>query len=184
MAVDEADREDDSAAGGDDETIYALKYQATFHTVVSCSMLVASVVAIGIFVACLASGIKSVTKLVNLKPENRVGQFSKRIDKALKDAEGQYHQHLVKMEDESIFTVSDKFKTLYITSLESEQDYSQMLSDYQQIVYQISSRTKGSGEWHQFYDDKLERFVKSNKIRVSDLNRYVNKNGIDTVNGS
>lgn len=154
---------------------YALKYQATVHSVVSATLLVLSVIALIVFIVSLGKAIKSVDRLIDLKPENRVEQFAKRIVAAQAGAEKQYHEHLVKMEDDSIFAVSDKFKTIYELSYQSEQDHLSMQRDYTQIIYEIASRTKGSGEWHQFYSQKLQDFEKKTQQRVQNVSRYVNR---------
>ncbi|MBL4827514.1 MAG: hypothetical protein JKY66_07350 [Spongiibacteraceae bacterium] len=172
MADDNVENDDEGVAS---DVVYALKYQATFHSLLSSALLLITAILIAVFVLCLVSGIESVKVLVELKPENRVEQMAKKIELGLKAAESQYAEHLDKMNDSSIFTVSEKFKILYEASFESEQDNGQMLSDYQQITYQIASRTKGSGEWFQFYDEKLNKYIKANKKRELALSRYVHK---------
>ncbi|ARN75862.1 hypothetical protein [Oceanicoccus sagamiensis] len=120
----------------------------------------------------LASAHKTTSTMTAKKPENRVELFAKKIVSVKSRAEGQYGKYLSKMDDESIFTVNKKFEILYELSMESEEQYTEFLEAYQAMVYGAASRTRGSGEWFYYYEQKINRFVNAAKGREQTMKQY------------
>ena len=150
--------EDDNEAGDKDgaetkeptmeDKIALLSGQGTRQLVLAVVLLILMPVLFVVCILSLASAVKTTDRLFAIEPVNRAGILSKEIDKVKKNIENQYAEHLVKMEDQTIFTVSDKFTTLYSVSQQSESDYGKLLLAYQQAVYQTASNVRGSGEWY------------------------------------
>lgn len=128
-------------------------------------------------VLSLASAFKTTTALLAIKPENRSELFARKVKATTKQVEKDYAALLLQMEDPRIERVNTNFGLLYEVSLRSEQDYSALVELYKKAVYQVASKTKGSGEWYFYYDRDLDKLVNNGGKRRSDLEVYLNREG-------
>lgn len=126
-------------------------------------------------VISLASAFKMTTELLAIKPENRSELFARKINATTKQVEEDYEALLLQMEDPRIDKVNTNFGVLYDVSWQSEQDYSAFVDLFKKAVYQVASKTKGSGEWYFYYDRDLDRLITNVEKRRSDLEAYLNK---------
>lgn len=131
------------------------------------------VFAVGVF--SLASAFKTTTALLAIKPENRTELFARKIKATTKQVEEDYQALLQQMEDPRIDKVNTNFGLLYEVSLQSEQDYSAFVDLYKKAVYQVASKTKGSGEWYFYYDRDLDKLINNGNKRRLDLEKYLDK---------
>lgn len=171
MAV---DGDEESGAGEItlEDKIQAVSHQSTVHLFVAVGFLP---LLIAIFVGgllMLANAHKSTSTIVAKKPENRVDLFRKKIDVVKLKTEAQYNQYLSKMDDDSIFSVNEKFEIIYELSLESEKSYTELLENYQTMVYETASRVRGSGEWYYYYEQKIARLTALSKSREQKMKEY------------
>ncbi len=170
------DRDDsDSGESALDDKIESVRKKSFGHLWVGVIFIPVLLIVFAVGLVALASAHKTTANMTAEKPENKVEVFSKKIAAVKIRAEGQYNKYLIKMDDESIFTVNEKFEILYDLSMESEEQYTELLETYQGMVYDAASRVKGSGEWFYYYEQKVNRFVATAKNREDKLKQYFNQ---------
>jgi hypothetical protein len=128
-----------------------------------------------LLIACLLGlgrSVETSDALMAIEPVNRVALFDAEIKKVWNKTQNQYAQHLLKMEDQSIFTVNEKFEVLYALSKQSEADYGRMIAAHHKAMYQIASKVRGSAEWYFYYDKKLTALASNQSHRESKMNSY------------
>ena len=169
MAATQGDEEESASF---DEKIEQLASISARQMWTALAFIFLAVLVFAIGIGSLSMAVKSADELLAIKPENRVERFYSDVSKVQKEVELQYAEHLDKMDDEAIFSVSKKFELLYELSLESESDYGVFLNTYEKSVYQIASKVRGSGEWYFYYDKTLKKLIFNNQRRVKSMKRY------------
>ena len=79
------------------------------------------------------------------------------------------------MDDDTILAVDETFEVLYQLSMESEEQYTELLATYQAMVYGAASRIKGSGEWFYYYEQNIIRLVNAAKNREQKLKQHISQ---------
>ncbi len=139
---------------------------------VSVFMLPVVVILFVVGLILLVNANEKASHILAEKPENKVDSFSKKISVTKDKASQQYNKHLEKMEDESIFTVNQKFRSMYQISKESEADYVTLVNQYQKLSYDMASRINGSGEWFYYFDQKVAKLLAQARERESEMVQY------------
>lgn len=131
---------------------------------------------VALVVGILSLGnIHKTTQALKLQePENRVDEFSNRIDAVKEKVKAQYGKHTEKMNAKGIFDVSEKFGVMYDLSIQSESDYLVLLESYQTLIYESASRVRGSGDWFEFYEPQVRALLKAAQAREEKMKRYFN----------
>ncbi len=141
--------------------------------------LVVGLVLLPIIIGCFVVGLINVrtiflkvTLLDSVQPSNRAEVFFGEIDKVKEKVAEQYAEHTSKMEDENILDMNVRFNLVYNAAFEHERDFGQFIKNYQSTVYQVSSKTRGSGAWFEFYNRDIEKLKASSIERQSKLIKY------------
>lgn len=142
-----------------------------------------SVLALSVVTACLVVGflgLKQIYETVAImeaeQPLSRFDVFNKEIDEIKIIVKEQYAQHTEKMEVDDIREKNLKFNTIYNMAHEHEMDYSSVIKNYKKGMYQMASRTRGSGEWFEYFSKDIDVLYESSVERVSKLVRYTKVN--------
>ena len=144
--------------------------------------LLLAVLALLLVLACLAVGVltlknvvQQVTAMAAEQPLSRFEVFNSAIDTVEKDVAEQYAQHTQKMEGGAILEMNVKFNTIYNIAHENEQAFTGLIKHFQSGMYQLASRTRGSGEWFDYYKRDVESLHERSVSRASKLIRYTKK---------
>jgi len=145
--------------------------------------LLLAVLALLLVLACLGLGVltlkdvvEQVTAMEAEQPLSRFEVFNEAIDKVEKDVAEQYAQHTQKMEAGTILEMNVKFNTIYNMAHENEQAFTRLIKRFQSGMYQLASRTRGSGEWFDYYKKDVESLHERSVSRSSKLIRYTKHN--------
>lgn len=169
---DDADQDDDS---GYDQAIFRYTKQAYTHLLVNALLVFLLLGGFVVGLIVLKNTVADVEMLLAIKPENRAEAMEKKIAKTRQAVEQQYADYKAKMEDDSIYAVNKKFEVIYEVSSSSEQDYSALLSLFQDAAYQVASKTRGSGEWFYYYEKELKQFALRQRQRQAKLDAYLER---------
>jgi hypothetical protein len=144
--------------------------------------LLLSVLALLLVLACLAGGgltlkkvVEQVTAMTADQPLSRFEVFNEAIDDVKKNVEAQYAEHTQKMEADNILEMNVKFNGIYTMAHESEKSFTLQIKHFQSGMYQLASRTRGSGEWFKYYKKDIESLQERGLSRSSKLMRYTKK---------
>jgi hypothetical protein len=145
----------------------SISTKSTRHLIVGVTLLI-------IFVASFTLGLINIKKIFEkvslleaVQPSSRVFFFNS--DQLVAD---QYSVHTVKMDDKDIRDMNLKFNLVYRTAYDHERDLGSLVKNYQETIYQMSSRTRGSGEWFEFYNRDIEKLKEGSIERQSKLIKY------------
>ena len=168
---------DDRGDGDDqyDEAIMQLTKQSYTHLLVGILLTFLLVGAVIGGLITLVGSMQKIDELLAIKPENRAEAIGKDIEQTQAQVAKAYADYKAEMEDESIYAVKKKFAVIYEMSKEAEQQYSLLLSEYQTAMYQVASRTRGSGEWYFYYEKDLRQLVTHQRQREQFLSAYLSK---------
>ena len=147
--------------------------QRHFRTGVVCILLLLIAFAAGLVV--LAGAHKTTASLDTNKPQNRVELFARQIANVKTKAEDQYAGYLGKMDEGDILMAVQTLELFYALSMESEEQYRELLTTYQAMIYGAASKVKGSAEWFYHHEQTINRIVSAAKHREERLQRYLSR---------
>ncbi|MFT5693072.1 MAG: hypothetical protein ACI92E_002408 [Oceanicoccus sp.] len=150
----------------------SISTKSTRHLIVGVTLLI-------IFVASFTLGLINIKKIFEkvslleaVQPSSRFDFFNAEIDRVKQLVADQYAVHTVKMDDKDIRDMNLKFNLVYRTAYDHERDLGSLVKNYQETIYQMSSRTRGSGEWFEFYNRDIEKLKEGSIERQSKLIKY------------
>lgn len=146
--------------------------QAAFQMWKAILMFPLSIVIFIVTVVGLKYNLTATQTLVLDVPENRAAAYGEKIKQTRSKVKKQYAEHSDKMDDESLLSLNQKFKTLYRLSIESEADYGLLLDQHKSALFKIASTTKGSGEWYGYHESKLGVLGNKQSRRESNMQSY------------
>ena len=158
-----------------EEKIESLRQKSLGHFWGGMVFLLLLLIAFAMGVTVLASAHATTATITIKNPEQRAELLAKKIANVKTKAEGQYAKYLNKMDDDTILAVDETFEVLYHLSMESEEQYTELLATYQAMVYGAASRIKGSGEWFYYYEQNIIRLVNAAKNREQKLKQHISE---------
>jgi len=135
-------------------------------------------VCLGAGVLTLKSVIEKVTVMAAEQPLSRFEVFNRSIDEVEKNVADQYAQHTKKMEGDEISEMNVKFNSIYTMAHDGELAFTLLIAQFQSGMYQLASRTRGSGEWFDYYKRDIESLHEHSVSRSSKLVRYTKKSAV------
>ena len=163
----------DKSDSGLDDKIVLLRQQSSNHFWVSIIFLLLLIIVFALGIMALANAHNHTADISIIKPEHRVELFARNIATVKIKAEQQYATYFNKMNDDTVLAVTDTFERLHQLSIESEQQYVQLLNTYQTMIYAAASRIKGSGEWFYYYEQDISRLANAANYRQRALSQYI-----------
>lgn len=146
--------------------------KSIWHLIIGSTMLVVTIVGFGLGLLSIKKIVEKVSLLEAVQPSSRFDVFYAEIDKVKQLVVDQYAEHTEKMDGENIRDMNLRFNLIYRTAFEHERDAGSFVESYQETIYQVSSRTRGSGEWFEFYNRDVEKLKESSIERQSKLIKY------------
>lgn len=116
---------------------------------------------------------KSTDTLMLDKPESFSSSYSTKIQAVKGRAAAQYQQYFQQLEDNASIADSIRLGQLYQLGLAGESDYVSLLTNYQQLYYELASRVKGSGEWYYYFKKSLGEETDKASKRQAAMNKLV-----------
>lgn len=167
MAVDEADEIED--AGEDDSPESALRKSAVKNSIFTYLLLSLNVVALGVAVGLVFTGIDRADSLLSKGIRQRFVQLAGSSDDAMARAKEQYAEYHQMMTDPTIFSVTALYDQIFSTSLEAGRDDVYFIETYQSAIYGLAAKVSGSGVWYEFYNRDLGRHLQRSQLRLNRL---------------
>lgn len=142
------------------------------HMIIGSILLIAIIASFGLGLINVKKVFEKVSFLEAVQPSSRFDVFDTEIDKVKQLVADQYAEHTGKMEGEHIRDMNLKFNLIYRTAYQHEMGFGSFVKTFQETIYQISSRTRGSGAWFEFYNRDIEKLKENSIERQSKLAKY------------
>lgn len=104
-------------------------------------------------------------------PMDAIDKAAEGIQKNIDTIKQEHQQNQDFLKQFEILPITEKYPAFYQALIDSEQQQGLYIKQYQNLMYDLASRVRGSGEWHSFFTQQLDYYQQRCKNRI----RYLKK---------
>ncbi len=139
--------------------------QAFNYILISAGLVVAPVLLLVIVLFSMALAKSGIEAKMAETSGYRLHELSDNIGSALKKIRREHEDNKAYLKEFELLPFTQRYAGFYHGALNGEKALGQYISHYQVMTYDAASQVRGSGEWHSFYNSRLDYFLQRSQNR-------------------